>query len=62
MTEQPAYVNFTADVFISGIKKAAKKLLFLLIWCPERDLNSHTHKARDFKSLVSTNSTIRAFT
>ena len=29
-------------------------------WYPERDLNPHTLTARDFKSLVSTDSTIRA--
>ena len=36
---------------------------FILVfpWCPERDLNSHSHKPRDFKSLVSTDFTIRAW-
>lgn len=30
-------------------------------WCPERDLNSHDRfGSRDFKSLASTNSAIRA--
>ncbi len=29
-------------------------------WCPEPESNRHTHKARDFKSLVSTNFTTRA--
>ena len=28
--------------------------------CPERESNPHSHKPRDFKSLVSTNSTIWA--
>ena len=31
-----------------------------LYWCPEPESNRHTHKARDFKSLVSTNFTTRA--
>lgn len=31
------------------------------MWCPERDLNSHNRfQSRDFKSLASTNSAIRA--
>ena len=29
-------------------------------WYPEPDLNRHSQRPRDFKSLVSTNSTIRA--
>ena len=33
---------------------------FLFFWCPEPESNRHTHKARDFKSLVSTNFTTRA--
>ena len=31
-----------------------------LDWCPERESNPHSHKPRDFKSLVSTDFTIRA--
>ena len=57
---------------ISGIKKPPEggynditTLLLLIIqlifpWYPGRDLNSYSHKPRDFKSLVSTDSTTRA--
>ena len=43
-------------------KKTGYKLVFYEIWCPETDLNRHDHKSRDFKSLVSTDSTTRADT
>lgn len=33
---------------------------FVIMWYPESDSNRHTLCVRDFKSLVSTNSTIRA--
>ncbi len=35
-------------------------ILILSQWYPERDLNSYSLWPRDFKSLVSTDSTIRA--
>ena len=41
-------------------KKTSYKLVLLLNWCPETDLNRHDHKSRDFKSLVSTDFTTRA--
>ena len=51
--------------FSVGEKKPAKAGLFqhenhAINWCPNPDSNWDTHKARDFKSLVSTDSTIRA--
>lgn len=35
-------------------------ILELFSWYPGRDLNPHSHKPRDFKSLVSTDFTTRA--
>jgi hypothetical protein len=56
--------------WISGIKKPpfggfifyciTLYLLDFIPWYPERDLNPHSQKPRDFKSLVSTDFTTRA--
>ncbi len=41
-------------------KKAPLGAFKVYIWCEEGDLNPHTQKASDFKSDVSTDSTILA--
>ena len=37
-----------------------KNYIFIRSWCPGPESNRHAQKARDFKSLVSTNFTTRA--
>ncbi len=56
-----AYSDIT---LIFGYKKAPTNveafLSYKYIWYPRPDLNWHAYSARDFKSLVSTDSTTRA--
>lgn len=57
--------SYSALAATASAKKIKKDTLnqvptFIQDWCPEPESNRHTHKARDFKSLVSTNFTTRA--
>ena len=47
---------------LNHIKPPLGGLIYLYrsMWYPRRDLNPHSHKPRDFKSLVSTDFTTRA--
>ncbi len=51
-----------ADMKERKASKMRKKACAILgiIWCPEPDSNRYSQRPRDFKSLVSTNFTIRA--
>lgn len=54
------FIDFALFYWLSLDVKKPQLSGSLRIWCPERDLNSHAQNAQDFKSWVSTDSTIRA--